>query len=81
MQDAPTGFPLAARAFRMLDADGDGRIDLLVTTDTLSGYFFTLRFGGLWDRRSFQRAVVAQLRPGGETRGRMAMVSPPMLSV
>jgi RHS repeat-associated protein len=58
MRDAPAGLQLAAPGVQMLDADGDGRIDLLVSTDTLSGYF-PLRFGGLWDRRSFQRYRVA----------------------
>ena len=38
---------------QVLDANGDGRSDLLVSTGTQSGYF-PLRFGGLWDRRSFQ---------------------------
>ena len=35
-----------------------GGIDLLVTTPGLPGYF-SLRFGGLWDRKSFQRYKVA----------------------
>ena len=42
----------------MIDANGDGRIDLLVTNERLSGYF-PLRFGGLWDRKSFQKYDVA----------------------
>ena len=54
MKDAPAGFRLSDSGVQLLDADGDGRTDLLVSTDTLSGYF-PLRFGGLWDRRSFQR--------------------------
>ncbi|MBI3969613.1 MAG: VCBS repeat-containing protein [Chloroflexi bacterium] len=53
MRDAPAGLRLADPGVQMLDADGDGRIDLLVSTETLSGYF-SLRFGGFWDRRSFQ---------------------------
>jgi RHS repeat-associated protein len=43
---------------QLVDANGDGRIDLLVTTETLSGYF-PLRFGGTWDRRSFRRYKAA----------------------
>ena len=58
MKDAPAGLKLADPGVQMIDADGDGRIDLLVTTPGLSGYF-PLRFGGLWDRKSFQRYDVA----------------------
>jgi len=58
MKDAPVGLQLADPGVQMIDADGDGRTDLLVTQPGLSGYF-PLRFGGLWDRRSFQRYDVA----------------------
>ncbi|MFH0341567.1 MAG: SpvB/TcaC N-terminal domain-containing protein [Chromatiales bacterium] len=54
MQEAPAGLVLADPGVQLIDADGDGRIDLLTMTNGLSGYF-PLRFGGLWDRRSFQR--------------------------
>jgi hypothetical protein len=53
MQDAP-GVGLADSGVQILDANGDGRADLLVTTEALAGYF-PMRFGGLWDNRSFQR--------------------------
>ena len=52
MRDAPAGLQLADPGVQLIDADGDGRIDLLVSTNGLSGYF-PLRFDGLWDRRSF----------------------------
>lgn len=58
MRDAPAGVRLADPGVQMIDADGDGRIDLLVSTETMSGYF-PLRFDGQWDRRSFQRYPVA----------------------
>ena len=58
MKDAPAGLQLADPGVQMIDADGDGRIDLLVTKPGLSGYF-PLRFGGLWDRKSFQQYDVA----------------------
>ncbi|NOT57510.1 MAG: hypothetical protein HOP18_23135 [Deltaproteobacteria bacterium] len=58
MRDAPAGFRLADPGTQLIDANGDGRVDLLVTTDTTSGYF-PMRFDGLWDRRSFQRYRVA----------------------
>lgn len=58
MGTAPGGITLADSGVQLIDADGDGRIDLLVTQVALSGYF-PLRFGGLWDRKSFQRYRVA----------------------
>jgi RHS repeat-associated protein len=54
MRYAPAGVGLADADVQIIDADGDGRADLLVTTSTLSGYY-PLRFGGSWDRRSFQQ--------------------------
>jgi hypothetical protein len=54
LHDAPAGVQLADSGVQLTDADGDGRIDLLVTMGTMSGYFPS-RFGGFWDRRSFQR--------------------------
>ncbi len=58
MRDAPAGLSLADKGVQLIDANGDGEIDLLVTTETLAGYF-PLGFDGLWDRRSFQRYQVA----------------------
>ena len=54
MRDAPAGLQLSDPGVQLIDANGDGRIDLLVTSEPLAGYFPT-RPGGLWDRRSFQR--------------------------
>jgi RHS repeat-associated protein len=56
MADAPAGIQLADKGVQILDADGDGRADLLVTTGNLTG-FYPLQFGGLWNSRSFQRRV------------------------
>ena len=53
MRDAPP-VALGEPAVQLIDADGDGRTDLLVTPSGLSG-FFSLCFGGLWDRKSFQK--------------------------
>ena len=58
MQEAPAGLRLADQGVQLIDANGDGRIDLLVNTERLAGYY-PLRFDGLWDRRSFQRYRVA----------------------
>jgi RHS repeat-associated protein len=44
---------LAATGVQLLDANGDGRTDLLVTRNNVNGYY-PLEFGGLWDRRSFR---------------------------
>lgn len=57
MKDAPSGLSLSNPAVQLLDADGDGRTDLLITSNELSGYF-PLRFGGLWDHKSFQKYSV-----------------------
>lgn len=54
MREAPAGVRLADPGVQLIDADGNGRIDLLVNREGLSGYF-PLRFGGLWNRKSFQR--------------------------
>lgn len=54
MQDAPAGLHLADAGVQMIDANGDGRSDLLVTQNGLTGYF-PLQFNGQWNRKSFQR--------------------------
>ena len=54
MTEAPSGLRLADPGVQMLDADGDGRVELLVSREGLSGYF-PLRFDGVWDPKSFQR--------------------------
>jgi RHS repeat-associated protein len=58
MDEAPAGVGLADAGVQILDANGDGRADLLVTTQAISGYY-PLKFGGLWDEHSFQRYRVA----------------------
>lgn len=54
MSQAPAGVTLSSAGVQLIDANGDGRTDLLVTQGALSGYY-PLKFGGLWDRRSFQK--------------------------
>lgn len=58
MRTAPAGVGLADPGVQLLDANGDGRMDLLVTTETRAGYY-PLQFDGLWDRRSFQSYELA----------------------
>ncbi len=58
MSMAPAGVGLADKGVQLIDANGDGQIDLLVTTEELAGYY-PQRFGGQWDRHSFQRYTMA----------------------
>jgi RHS repeat-associated protein len=52
MKTAPSGFQLADAGVQLLDTNGDGRIDLLVTKGNQAGYY-PMR-SGRWDERSFQ---------------------------
>lgn len=54
MAEAPSGLRLADPGVQLLDADGDGRLELLVTREGLTGYYPLRRDGG-WDRRGFRR--------------------------
>ncbi len=58
MPFALAGLRLADPGVQLIDADGYGQIDLLVTANGVAGYY-PLRYGGLWDRRSFQRYAAA----------------------
>ena len=58
MKAAPAGLQLGDPEVQLVDADGDGRIDLMVHREGLTGYF-SLRFDGLWDRKSFKRYEIA----------------------
>jgi YD repeat-containing protein len=49
---------LADSGVQLIDADGDGRTDLLVSTANNAG-FYPLTFHGEWDRRSYQRYAYA----------------------
>ncbi|MFC6939741.1 SpvB/TcaC N-terminal domain-containing protein [Salinirubellus sp. GCM10025818] len=53
MRESPSGVRLGDQGTQLIDADGDGRIDLLTTINGLSGYF-SLQHDGEWDRRSFR---------------------------
>jgi RHS repeat-associated protein len=58
MAEAPAGLTLTSVGVQLIDANGDGRTDLMVTDGALSGYY-PLQFGGRWDRRSFQKYAYA----------------------
>ncbi|AMC99899.1 SpvB/TcaC N-terminal domain-containing protein [Halomonas chromatireducens] len=53
MSEAPAGLRLADSGVQLIDANGNGSVDLLVTSGPLAGYFPMAR-GGAWDRRSFR---------------------------
>lgn len=54
MKDSPMGLRLDDPDVRFMDADGDGRVDLVVNKPGLQGYF-PLQHNGEWDKNSFQR--------------------------
>ncbi|WP_375419223.1 SpvB/TcaC N-terminal domain-containing protein [uncultured Hymenobacter sp.] len=54
MREAPGGLQLADPAVQFIDANGDGKPDLLVSRDGLAGYF-PLNQNGQWDRQSFRK--------------------------
>jgi RHS repeat-associated protein len=50
---APAGVALADPGVELLDADGDGRLELIVSSNGSSGYY-PVGPDGEWDRRSFR---------------------------
>jgi RHS repeat-associated protein len=54
MKEAPADIELAAIGVQLIDADGDGRTDLLVSGEPSAGYF-PLEFPAKWNPRSFQQ--------------------------
>ncbi|HEV2736549.1 MAG TPA: SpvB/TcaC N-terminal domain-containing protein, partial [Longimicrobiaceae bacterium] len=58
MRSAPAGVRLDDPGVQLIDANGDGRTDLLVTSGPVAGYY-PLAFGGEWDARSFQAYPLA----------------------
>jgi RHS repeat-associated protein len=52
MQSAPAGVRLSAPGVQLLDAEGNGRADLMVIDDTRAGYY-PLSFDGKWEERGF----------------------------
>jgi hypothetical protein len=58
MVTAPAGVSLSDPGVQLLDANGNGTADLVVTTPVSAG-FYPLRFGGLWDSLGFRGYPVA----------------------
>lgn len=54
MNKVPAGLSLSDPGLQFADADGEGKVDLLVQKAELSGYFPTSS-DGQWDRTSFQQ--------------------------
>lgn len=58
MSEAPAGLSLGDPGVQLIDADGDGRTDLLITQGAVTGYY-PLQFGAKWDRHSFRKYATA----------------------
>jgi hypothetical protein len=54
MRNAPTGLALGSEAVQLMDADGDGRVDLVMNAPNFSGYY-SLNHDGEWDTDSFRK--------------------------
>ena len=54
MNEAPAGLRLSDEGVHLMDANGDGRSDLLVMNGSKGGYYPS-RFGAKWDRNSFRK--------------------------
>jgi hypothetical protein len=54
MREAPAGIALATAGVQLLDANGDGRADLMVSDGPIAGYF-PLEFPAKWSPASFQK--------------------------
>jgi RHS repeat-associated protein len=54
METAPAGLRLGEPGVQLLDANGNGRADLMVI-DGLRGGYFPLRFDGQWNKQGFVR--------------------------
>src|SRR4051794_2121945 len=54
MRSVPAGAGLADPGVQLLDANGDARADLVVSRGGMAGYY-PMRFGGVWEERTFRR--------------------------
>src|ERR1043165_69900 len=54
MKEAPTGYSLGSPDVQLVDANGDGRTDLLVNGTDLAGYF-SMKHNASWDTKAFKR--------------------------
>lgn len=54
MKDAPTGFSLGDPDVQLVDANGNGRTDLLVNGTNMAGYF-SMKHNASWDTKAFKK--------------------------
>jgi RHS repeat-associated protein len=52
MKDAPLGLDLTDGTTQFMDADGDGRADLVMNSNRIKGYY-PLQYDGTWDQRRY----------------------------
>ena len=52
MKDAPVGLSLTDGSTQFMDADGDGRADMVLNSPRVKGYF-PLRYDGQWDEKRY----------------------------
>ncbi len=53
LDSVPAGLDLGAPGVALMDCDGNGQLDLVLSTPTVSGVY-PMRFGGSWDARAFR---------------------------
>lgn len=58
MTEAPTGFSLSDPDVQISDFNGDSKADLFISKPGIVGYY-PIRYGGLWDKKSFQKVEKA----------------------
>ena len=69
MREAPAGARLGRAGVQFVDANGDGRADLLVTAGATSGYYsVTHQSRGIWDRQPFRTSGRRRAEPRGLRR-------------
>lgn len=54
LKNGPTGFTLGDPNVQLVDANGDGRTDILINGTNLSGYY-GMKHDGSWDNKAFKK--------------------------
>ncbi|MBS1686826.1 MAG: VCBS repeat-containing protein, partial [Bacteroidetes bacterium] len=54
MKEAPVGFNIGDPNVQLIDANGDGRTDIMVNSTNVSGYFSN-KYGASWDTKAFRK--------------------------
>ena len=74
MAEVPAEHVLADPGVQLIDANGNGRLDLLVSINGRAGYYPS-RFGACWERRSFQPYRLAPSFQFGDPEVRLVDLS------